>query len=150
MSWEERDAGQFGKTTAFVHILNPGMEPPPRRSNFELSVAFWDRNQLDFGETFLAWLFGGRPKICTWFYDRLIDNNDGWPWRPPLTYDARRIRSFVDSVPSTYDFAVACEYGRRRSRAVAEWIAYHRGIVAAGDRSRGQANPLLADLLFER
>jgi len=148
MSWNESLSEEIGEKTAVIQILNPGMAPFQLGVRRQLVLSFWDRIELTFGETILAKLFGGRPSLCVRLYRLFFGDNGGWPWRPPLADDAEQIRKFVDEVPEGWSFLVTCEYGRSRSRAVAEWIALHRKIKIVGDRSRGTANVLLADLLF--
>ncbi len=148
MSWGESLTEDFGGPTAVVQILNPGMQPFQLGAKHQLVLSFWDRQELSFGETILARLFGSRPALCVRMHRLFFGNNGGWPWRPPLADDARRIREFVDGIPSEWDFVVICEYGHSRSRAVAEWIASRRKLQAVGSRGRGTANVLLADLLF--
>lgn len=148
MSWGESLSEEFGRPTAVIQILNPGMLPFHLEARRELVLSFWDRNELSFGETILTRLFGNRPALCVRLHRLFFGNNGGWPWRPPLADDARRIREFVDGIPEGWDFVVVCEYGRSRSRAVAEWIASRRKLQVVGDRGRGTANVLLADLLF--
>jgi hypothetical protein len=147
MSWGESLSEDFGGTTAVIQILNPGMQPFKLGAKRELVLSFWDRSELPFGETILTRLFGNRPALCVRLQRLFFGDNGGWPWRPPLADDARRIREFVDGIPEGWNFVVACEYGQSRSRAVGEWIASRRKLQAAG-RTRGTANVLLADLLF--
>jgi hypothetical protein len=148
MSWNESLSEEIGEKTAVVQILNPGMAPFQLGVRRQLVLSFWDRTELSFGETILAKLFGSRPSLCVRLHRLFLGDNGGWPWRPPLAADADQIRKFVNDVPEGWSFLVTCEYGRSRSRAVAEWIALHRKIKIVGDRSRGTANVLLADLLF--
>jgi hypothetical protein len=147
MSWGESLSEQFGEKTAVIQILNPGMQPYQIGAHRELVLSFWDTRELTFGETILARLFGNRPQLCLKL-QRMFYGDLGWPWRPPLACDAKRIKDFVDNTPAGWDFIVTCEYGQSRSRAVAEWIAFHRKIKPVGSKTRGTPNILLSDLLF--
>lgn len=148
MDWSEAHETRFGEDVAAIYLLNPGMDPPKRRSKHELVLSFWDRTELSGLDAAVAGLLGGRPALCVRARAFMLGDNGGWPWRPPLSDDARRIAAFVDSLPhEVTTFVVACEFGRSRSRAVAEWIASRRGIEAKGNHFRGVANPLLRRLL---
>ncbi len=147
MSWGAILAEDFGEKTALVQILNPGMIPYDIRCERQLVLSFWDRTELDFKEGAVARMFGGKPDLCVRLHRTFMGDNGGWPWRPPLADDARRIREFVDAVPEGWDFVTICEFGRSRSRAVAEWIAGRRKIEAVGDTKKGKPNALLAGLL---
>lgn len=148
MSWGDSLSEELGETTAVIQILNPGMSAFQIGASKQLVLSFWDRTTLTFGEALLARIFGSRPSICVKAHRVFFGNNGGWPWRPPLKADAVEIRQFVDGIPAGWSFIVTCEYGRSRSRAVAEWIAAHRKIKTAGERARGTANVLLLDMLF--
>lgn len=149
MSWGQSLSEDFGGPTAVIQILNPGMQPFQIGARRQLVLSFWDRSELTFGETILTRIFGNRPALCVRLHRLFFGNNGGWPWRPPLADDARRIQEVVDGIPDGWNFVVTCEYGHSRSRAVAEWIASRRKMQAVGSRERGTANVLLADLLFK-
>jgi predicted protein tyrosine phosphatase len=147
ISWGASLAEEFGGQIALIQILNPGMTPYNIRCERQLVLSFWDRNELDLKEGIIARLFGKRPDLCVLLHRTLLGDNGGWPWRPPLTDDARRIKEFVDSIPDAWDFVVICELGRSRSRAVAEWISNRRKIQAVGNTAKGNPNSLLVALL---
>jgi hypothetical protein len=149
MSWGKSLSEDLGERTAVIQILNPGMQAFDLGAKRQLVLGFWDRHSLTFGETVIAQLFGNRPELCVRMHRLCLGDNGGWPWRPPLADDARRIREFVDAVPDEWDFLVTCEYGHSRSRAIAEWIATRRKMQAIGSREGGSANVLLSDLLFQ-
>lgn len=150
MSWGECLAEPLGDETAIIYVLNPGMDAYPRRSRHELVLSFWDRSELPLSETILARLFGSRPDLCVSLRRLFLGDNGGWPWRPPLSDDARRIRKFVNEVPSSVRrYAVACEFGRSRSRAIGEWLAATKGYQPVGDRAHGMPNVILSDMLFD-
>lgn len=151
MSWGECLAEPLGDETAIIYVLNPGMDSFHQRSKHELVLSFWDRFELPLSETILVKLFGSRPELCVSLRRLFLGDNGGWPWRPPLADDARRIREFVDQVaPSVQRFVIACEFGKSRSRAIGEWLAATRGYQPVGDRAHGTANVILADLLFNQ
>lgn len=151
--WTSYPLGFFEKIeekTAVILILNPDAEHPPINAERHLILSFWDRTNLNFRERVLVRLFGNRPDVCVRLQRILMGDNSGWPWRPPLADDARRIKEFVDSVPEDWSFIVLCEYGRSRSRAVAEWIVARRKIEADGFRGAGRPNAILEKLLSQQ
>ena len=150
VKWTSLPLGYFekiGEKTAVIQILNPDTDDPyPIKAERQLVLSFWDRTHLNFRERIIAHLFGNKPDLCVRMHRIFIGDNGGWPWRPPLADDVRRIKEFVDSVPEDWSFMVLCEFGRSRSHAVAEWIAAHRKIQADGF-SYGGPNELLATML---
>lgn len=149
MSWNRCREAEVAADAAVIWILNPGMTPYASRGVREIVVSFWDRSDLEPGDHLVASLFGRWPRVCCAVRRMLLGDNGGWPWRPPLSHDAAVLRRFVEGLPDeTTRVLVACEFGISRSRAVAEWIAATTGGTAVGDRSRGEPNGRLSDLLF--
>ena len=131
--------------TALVVISNPGAMPP-LGGRHRLDLAFWDAVDPDLADRMLLSALGGKPTACVRLRGTLRGDG-GWPWRPPMSADAHAIRGFVAGLPrDVRSLHVACEFGKSRSRAVAEWVARERGCDASGDTS-GAANPVLAGLL---
>lgn len=135
---------------AAILIMNPGTAPLPYGFRRTLVLTFWDVQSVDRLDAVLIRLLGGNAERCTAWRDRLRQDGS-WPWRPPLPEDAEAVRRFVDSLPEEVcELHVACEYGRARSRAIAEWAAARLSCPAEGDRSHASANALLAGYLAGR
>lgn len=149
MSWSECRETEVDGRTAVIWILNPEMKPFNRRAGHELTLHFWDRSDLPPGDHVVATLLGRWPDVCCTTRRLLFGDNGGWPWRPPLRRDADDIKAFVQGLPDDVcRVIVACEFGMSRSRAVAEWLAAKTGTVAVGNRTKGEPNGRLSDLLF--
>lgn len=147
MRWQAMTSARPEKTTAAIMILNPDTLETELRYKHVLILRFWDHAKLDLIDSTIARLFGHRPDLCVDIRARLR-RKSAWPWRPPLSADADQIVAFLASLPpEVTEVDVACEYGRSRSRAVAEWIAHESGIEATGNRTKGRPNPRLAFLL---
>jgi len=136
-------------TTAVVRIHNPGREDIPADGwGGVLELRFWDvdDDSLSLAERAVAALLGRWPDLCTDLGNGLFAKG-GWPWRPFLAADAMAITRFVAGLPDgVTDLVVSCEFGRSRSRGVAEALAVRLGVPADG-MSRGYANRRVARLM---
>jgi hypothetical protein len=150
MRWQAMTSKKNVSNIAGIIILNPDtFEPDLKYENF-LVLRFWDHAKLDVIDHWIARVFGRNPELCVRMRSRIRRKRSAWPWRPPLIADAIAVRDFLANLPSDVkEIDVSCEYGRSRSRAVAEWIASENGIRAVGNREKGRANPRLAGLLNE-
>lgn len=150
MRWQAMTSRKPNKNAAAILILNPDTFEPDVPYERVLTLRFWDHAGLDLVDHWIARLFGRNPERCVSIRNQLRRKKSAWPWRPPLQADARDIRDFLNSLPAEIsEIDVACEYGRSRSRAVAEWIAAKNKIEATGSREKGRPNPRLVKLLDE-
>lgn len=129
---------------AVIYIDNPPAYPPKFNGYAGgLSLAFADyvpRSKLE--------IFVAKAKVSTttkiWVGKQLF----GSRWRPMLTNDAQSIHDFLQAMDKSQieRIVCVCEYGKSRSRAVAEYLARRLYIKATGDTS-GTANPWVLDVL---
>lgn len=150
MRWQAMTAKKPSSEIAGIIILNPDTFEPELRYENYLVLRFWDHAGLDLIDHWIARLFGRNPSLCVRIRSKIRRKRSAWPWRPPLIADAIAVRDFLANLPEDItEIDVSCEYGRSRSRAVAEWIASENGIRAVGNREKGRANPRLVHLLKE-
>ncbi len=129
---------------ALIVLSNPGTirEATGRH---RLDLEFWDATEVDLVDRLLLAALGHAPDRCVALRSRF--RRSDWDWRPPMRADAQRIAGFVSGLPVDVGRVhVACEFGRSRSRAVAEWLGALYGTMPVGDRG-GTPNPILSRLL---
>ncbi len=150
MRWQAMTSTKRRGNVAGIIVLNPDTFEPELPYDNVLVLRFWDHARLDIIDRFLARIFGRRPDLCVRVRSMFRGKKSAWPWRPPLAADAISVREFLENLPPGIDeIDVSCEYGRSRSRAIAEWIASRNGIAAIGNREKGSPNARLETLLRE-
>lgn len=147
MRWQAMTSKRPTENTAAIMVLNPDTPEVTLRYKHILILRFWDHARLDLIDGLLARYLGGNPALCVSIRASLR-RDSGWPWRPPLAADAQAVSGFLEALPPEItELDVACEYGRSRSRAIAEWVALGNGVEAEGNRAKGRPNPRLTYLL---
>jgi hypothetical protein len=115
-------------------------------------LEFWDEEDIHLPgmKRLIADRLGGRASLCLAVGRWLFGDGSGWVWRPFLPADAARIRALARDLKDRpiSRIYVSCEYGRSRSRAVAEWLASECGTVATGNM-KGRPNRRVVRLLDE-
>lgn len=141
--------------SALIEIVNPGWSAIGESSRWGayLGLEFWDEDDVHLPgmKRVIADRLGGNAALCLAVGRWLFGDGGGWVWRPFLAADAVRVRALARQVKdrSISRIHVACEYGRSRSRAVAEWLAGECGTVATGNR-KGRPNARVVRLLNEK
>lgn len=120
------------KKSAVIFIDNPpGYTPDISEYGCGIFFNFWDYEPKSFLEKQLLKIpFADETLI------KIGQNIFHKTWRPIFYSDAKKIKAFVLSLPADIDSVICvCEFGRSRSRAVAEYLAAYYGVESVGDKS---------------
>lgn len=118
--------------SAVIFIDNPpGYVPDLSDYGAGICLAFWDYEPKSLFEKILL-----RSSLSDRALAGIGQSIFRSTWRPLFQSDAKKIVDFGLALPEQIDTLICvCEFGRSRSRAVAEFFAHYYQVESFGDKS---------------